>query len=82
MIAHVPKYKEYSGFFKSVPLLLAVVLLCACSLTVNVNIGGTINSVPIDKSQCGTNNVMTSETKADEKNPSAATVNLPLGGVL
>lgn len=73
--------KEISPFRKFLrmgAISCAVALVSGCSLTVILNVGGTVNSVPVDKSITGGSNAMTSATTAEESNPATTTIDIPL----
>lgn len=54
--------------------ILAALILAGCQAAAVVNIGGTVNIVPVAKAAAG---AMTSATEAREENPSTTTVKIP-----
>ena len=65
---------------KTLALSALILLLAGCSsLNVVVNLGGTVNLVPVTK--VVRDGTMSSATTADEANPSTTTVQIPLPGV-
>lgn len=56
----------------------AALVLSGCAVTAVVNVGGTVNVVPVAKVNGA--GCMTSTTDAREENPSTTTVKLPLHG--
>lgn len=57
---------------------VAAILLSGCAITAVVNVGGTVNVVPVAK--VNGSGCMSSETDAREENPSTTTLKIPLPG--
>lgn len=60
-------------------LAACILMICTgCAITAVVNVGGTVNVVPVAK--VNGSGCMSSETDAREENPSTTTVKIPLPG--